>query len=84
MSFFTLKLVALLSMLYGIPLQDCAAVGDSDNDLSMLKAVGTPIAMGNASQTVKDLALRVVADNGQDGVAAAILNCLDPKLSPSL
>ena len=35
-------------------------------------------------QAVKDLALRVVADNGQDGVAAAILNCLDPKLSPSL
>ena len=45
-----------------------------DSDLAMLQAAGVPIAMGNASQAVKDLALRVVADNGQDGVAAAILN----------
>ena len=76
--------LAQLAQRYGVPLDQCAAVGDSDNDLAMLQAAGVPIAMGNASQAVKDLALRVVADNGQDGVAAAILNCLDPKLSPSL
>ena len=76
--------LAQLAQRYGVPLDQCAAVGDSDNDLAMLQAAGVPIAMGNASQSVKDLALRVVADNGQDGVAAAILNCLDPKLSPSL
>ena len=70
------RTLALLSMLYGIPLQDCAAVGDSDNDLSMLKAVGTPIAMGNASQAVKEAAARVAPSNDQEGAAWAIRSCL--------
>lgn len=71
------RTLALLSMMYGIPLDSCAAVGDSENDLSMLRAVGTPIAMGNASPIVKQTAVRVVADNAHDGVAQAILSCLD-------
>ena len=70
------RTLALLSMLYGVPLQDCAAVGDSDNDLSMLKAVGTPIAMGNASQAVKEAAARVAPSNDQEGAAWAIRSCL--------
>ena len=77
MSFFTLKLVALLSMLYGIPLCDCAGVGDSDNDLAMLQAVGTPIAMGNAAPAVKAAACRIAPSNAEDGVAQAILSCLE-------
>lgn len=51
-------------------------MGDSDNDLSMLKAVGTPIAMGNASQAVKEAAARVAPSNDQEGVAWAIRSCL--------
>lgn len=69
--------LALLSMMYGIPLCNCAAVGDSENDLAMLRAVGTPIAMGNAAPAIKDAAYRIVASNGEDGVAQAILSCLD-------
>lgn len=71
------RMLALLAALYGVPLQDCAAVGDSDNDLAMLRAVGTPIAMGNASRAVKAAAVRVVPSNGEDGAARAILDCLD-------
>lgn len=48
--------LAQLAQRYGVPLDQCAAVGDSDNDLAMLQAAGVPIAMGNASQAVKDLA----------------------------
>lgn len=70
------RMLALLAALYGVPIRDCAAVGDSDNDLAMLRAVGTPIAMGNASQAVKDTAVRVVPSNGEDGAAKAILDCL--------
>lgn len=70
------RTLALLAALYGIALEDCAAVGDSDNDLAMLKVVGTPIAMGNASDRVKEAACRVVAPNSADGVAEAILSCL--------
>ena len=75
------RALALLSMMYGIPLCDCAAVGDSDNDLAMLRVVGTPIAMGNASRSVQDAACRVVPSNEEEGVSQAILSCLDSTFS---
>ncbi|MGE4275601.1 MAG: Cof-type HAD-IIB family hydrolase [Lawsonibacter sp.] len=71
------RTLALLALMYGVALSDCAAVGDSDNDLAMLRAVGTPIAMGNASQAVKDAAVRITESNGADGAAKAILGCLE-------
>lgn len=70
------RCLALLSMIYGIPLEQCAAVGDSENDLAALQAVGLPIAMGNAGSSLKTAARRIVADNGHDGAAQAILSCL--------
>ena len=73
------NMLARLALLYGIGLQDCAAVGDSDNDLGMLRVVGTPIAMGNASEQVKQAACRVSDTNGQEGVAKAILGCIQPE-----
>lgn len=66
-----------LAGLYGVPLAECAAVGDSDNDLAMLRAAGLPIAMGNASQAVKEAAARTAPSNGQEGAAWAILSCLE-------
>ncbi len=66
------RTLALLALLWGIPLDQCAAVGDSANDLAMLQAVGTPIAMGNACQAVKDAARYIAPDNAHEGVAQAI------------
>ena len=71
------RTLALMSLLQGVPLERCAAVGDSPNDLSMLEVVGTPIAMGNANPQVKAAARYVSADNGHDGVAEAIRWCLE-------
>ena len=71
------RTLALMSMLRGVPLERCAAVGDSANDLSMLEVVGTPIAMGNAGQKVKQAACHIAPDNGHDGVAEAIRWCLE-------
>ena len=51
---------------------DCIAVGDAENDLSMLRFAGLGIAMGNAKQAVRDAADLVVADNDHDGCAEAI------------
>ncbi len=56
----------------GITLEECIAVGDSGNDIAMLKAVGLPIAMGNSTDEVLALCDVVVADNEHDGVAEAI------------
>lgn len=70
------RCLALLAMMYGVPLGNCAAVGDSENDLPMLRVVGTPIAMGNAAPQVKQAARRIAPSNGEDGAAWAILSCL--------
>ncbi|MGI5963507.1 MAG: Cof-type HAD-IIB family hydrolase [Lawsonibacter sp.] len=75
------RTLALLALLYGVALDDCAAVGDSPNDLSMLQVVGTPIAMGNAAQEVKAVARWTTASNGEDGVAKAIFACLEGNFS---
>ena len=66
------RTLALLALLWGIPLDQCAAVGDSENDLAMLQAVGTPIAMGNGCEAVKAAARHVAPDNAHEGVAHAI------------
>lgn len=69
--------LAVIAGLYGVALDQCAAVGDSENDLEALNAVGIPIVMGNAPGNVKEMAARVAPSNGEDGVAWAILSCLN-------
>ncbi|MCL9776553.1 Cof-type HAD-IIB family hydrolase [Vibrio methylphosphonaticus] len=49
----------------GITLEECVAVGDNHNDISMLTLAGLGIAMNNADQTVKDAA-NLVTDNNND------------------
>lgn len=71
------RALALIATLYGIPLDQCAAVGDSANDLESLQAAGVPIVMGNAPQNVKAAAARIAPSNSQEGAAWAILSCLE-------
>ncbi|MCR5202973.1 MAG: ATP-dependent zinc metalloprotease FtsH [Lachnospiraceae bacterium] len=47
-------------------------VGDSFNDISMIKYAGLGVAMGNAQQEVKDIADVVTASNDEDGIADVI------------
>lgn len=55
---------------FGVPLSDAYAAGDADNDISMLQAAGTGIAMLNASDSVKQAADAITElDNHHDGLA---------------
>jgi Cof subfamily protein (haloacid dehalogenase superfamily) len=56
----------------GVPSAAVMAIGDAENDLEMIQLAGMGVAMGNASQPVKDAADVVVASNNDDGVAEAI------------
>ncbi|MEH6957137.1 Cof-type HAD-IIB family hydrolase [Neobacillus drentensis] len=56
----------------GLDMKNVMAVGDSLNDLAMIKAAGLGVAMGNAQDTVKESADWVTASNEEDGVAQAI------------
>lgn len=54
------------------------AFGDGHNDLTMLQTAGVGVAMGNASQQVKDAADYITDTNDADGVAKAVWRfCLD-------
>lgn len=61
---------------YDISMERCIAIGDSENDLEMLHAVGMPVAMGNANDAVKKVARYITATNAEDGVAKAIYHLL--------
>ena len=56
----------------GWSMQDAIAFGDNYNDISMLEAVGTGVAMGNADDAVKARANVVIGDNTTDSIAQYI------------
>ena len=61
-----------LGRLFDVSAGQIMAVGDSPNDLDMLKEAGLSIAMDNASPAVKAVVDYVTKSNDDDGVAAAI------------
>ncbi|MBN5049548.1 sugar-phosphatase [Stenotrophomonas maltophilia] len=56
----------------GIDRANVMAIGDQENDLTMLQYAGTSVAMGNAIDAVKATARFETATNADEGVAKAI------------
>jgi Cof subfamily protein (haloacid dehalogenase superfamily) len=71
------KALAALTENLGLELSQVAAIGDAPNDVEMLKEVGLPIAMGNASSELKAYAKWVVMTNDEGGVAQVAHRLLD-------
>ncbi|MHB8061125.1 MAG: Cof-type HAD-IIB family hydrolase [Ruminiclostridium sp.] len=61
-----------ISELLDIPAAEMIAIGDNENDISMLKYAGLGIAMDNGENCAKEAAKYITASNSQDGVAKAI------------
>ena len=53
------------------------AIGDSENDLGMLRYAGLPVVMGNGSEEAKACAKYITDDNDHEGVAKAITMVLE-------
>lgn len=64
--------LSMLAEELGINKNEIACIGDGENDLSMFRAAGLKIAMGNAVSELKDAADYVTASNKKDGVAEAV------------
>lgn len=62
---------------YGIDRAHCVAMGDSVNDIDMLRFAGISVAMGNASPEVKKLCTFVSTDGAEGGVADAMIKILE-------
>ncbi|MFV8223136.1 HAD family hydrolase [Faecalibacterium hattorii] len=69
----------------GLTLADAVAVGDSANDVGMLKAAGLGCCMSNGTPDAKAAADRVIGDVREDGLAALIEELWfdGPKAEPS-
>jgi Cof subfamily protein (haloacid dehalogenase superfamily) len=57
---------------FQIPAERVLAIGDSRNDVPMLRWAGVGVAMGNALPEVRESVRYVTSSNADDGVAAAI------------
>ncbi|MEY9978603.1 Cof-type HAD-IIB family hydrolase [Lysinibacillus sp. RC79] len=53
----------------GLTLNDAIAFGDGINDIEMLQAVGTGVAMGNGHERVKAVATHIAEHVDEDGLA---------------
>lgn len=60
----------------GVSPENTIAIGDSENDRSMLENAGTAVAMGNAPDEIKEIADFVTLTNNEAGVAYAIRHLL--------
>ena len=58
--------------LLNIPVENTMALGDSGNDIAMLRRAGLGVAMGNAPAFVKEAADTVTGRYDEDGAARAI------------
>ncbi len=56
----------------GIDVKDFAAIGDSENDIEMLKVAGFGIAVANADEKLKEIADLVTPSENGDGVVEAL------------
>ncbi|MDO4870156.1 MAG: HAD family hydrolase [Bacillota bacterium] len=61
-----------MSRILGVHPDEMMAVGDSPNDMAMLRVAGMPVAVGNAKPEVKEMAKYVAPSNHDDGVADAV------------
>lgn len=70
----TSKGQAVKTLLDELGIDPCSAlaIGDGENDIEMLQAVGIGVAMGNATQMLKEIADVIVPNNDEDGLAIAL------------
>ncbi len=61
-----------LCQLMNISLENTMAIGDNENDLSMLSLAGLSVGMGNGAKAVLENVDYITEDNDHDGVARAI------------
>ena len=67
-----------LAKYLNIPASQTFAIGDSDNDLSMIEAAGYGIAMGNATDSCKQAAKYITANYDSLGFAKAVYEFIIP------
>ena len=66
------KALALVAQCVDVPLEETMAIGDSWNDIPLLKAAAFGVAMGSSPPELRAVSAAVVSDVAHDGVAEAL------------
>mgnify|MGYP001011257886 CR=1 FL=1 len=66
------KALEELCKLFGINKGEVVAIGDNENDISMLEFAGLSVAMGNGVEKARKISCVVTDTNDNDGVGMAI------------
>lgn len=66
------KALEIISRKLSVKREEIMAIGDNENDCSMLKYAGFSVAMGNAEESIKDICNFVTLSNNENGVAHVI------------
>ena len=66
------KALKHLAELLSVSIEQTMAIGDTENDISILNTANIGVAMGNATPEVKALSDYVTTSNEEDGVANAL------------
>ncbi len=66
------RAVAFIANMYGLKPEEIMAIGDNENDISMIKFAGIGVAVSNAEACLKTHADYIAPDYESDGVAVAI------------
>lgn len=61
-----------LAQSLGVKQEEIIAIGDNENDISMIKYAGLGVAMGNAEEKVKEVSNFITDTNDNHGVAKVI------------
>ncbi len=64
--------IRFLAQQWGIDQEEIMAIGDQDNDIEMLLAAGVRVAMGNATENLKEVSNFITKTVDEDGVVHAI------------
>jgi hydroxymethylpyrimidine pyrophosphatase-like HAD family hydrolase len=61
-----------LAKVIGIPIEQTLAIGDGENDVEMISAAGTGLAVANASASARQAADIVLEARAEDGAMAEV------------
>lgn len=65
------KYIRMKSFL-NIPIENTIMMGDSGNDIEAFQSAGKAVAMGNATEEIKNLATEITLDNDHDGIKVIV------------
>lgn len=56
----------------GMTIENTIMMGDSGNDIEAFQSAGKAVAVGNATEGIKNLATEITLDNDHDGIKVIV------------